>query len=258
MASGGLPFTATLPRSTFDPTMKATQWEFTNRALLFGVIFSVAFSLYVLDHQNSATVLADWLGARIGMNADLLLRLVLALAALLLIVAAGVRTWASAYLHAGVVYAAAVKTESLVADGPYRFVRNPLYVANVLMAISLGSMMSRIGFIAAVVLMWVFCYRLILREEIELRASQGEGYERYCKIVPRLWPSWVPHIAAAGRQGNWSAGFKAELWYWGLAAGMTVLAITLNTTLFFVVVSASIALLWVSSWLLQRKPTSVG
>jgi protein-S-isoprenylcysteine O-methyltransferase Ste14 len=235
--------------------MKATQWEFRNRALLFGLIFGFTFSLYVLDHQNSATALADWLGPRIGMDADLLLHLVLALAALLLILAAGIRTWASAYLHAGVVYAAEVKTESLVADGPYRFVRNPLYVGNVLMAVALGSAMSRSGFIVAVVLMWVFCYRLILREEAELQATQGEGYERYCKIVPRLWPSLVPHIAAAGRQGNWSAGFKAEFWYWGLATAIVVLAITLNTTAFFVTLSASIALFWVSSSLLQRKPT---
>jgi len=146
----------------------------------------------------------------------------------------------------------------LVADGPYRLVRNPLYVGNVLMAVALGSAMSRSGFIAAVVLMWVFCYRLILREETDLLATQGEGYERYCKTVPRLWPSLVPRIPAAGRKGNWSAGFKAELWYWGLAAALTVLAITLSTNLFLVTLSASIALFWVSSWLLQRKPTSAG
>ena len=38
----------------------------------------------------------------------------------------------------------------------------------------------------AIVAMQVFCYRLILREESELHASQGEQYERYRKVVPRL------------------------------------------------------------------------
>jgi Phospholipid methyltransferase len=175
-----------------------------------------------------------------------------------LMAAAGIRTWASAYLHAGVVYAADVKTDSLVADGPYRFVRNPLYVANVLMAVGMGSMMSRSGCIAAVALMWVFCYRLILREEAELQANQGEVYERYRKIVRRLWPSLVPHVAATGRQANWGSGFKAEFWYWGLATAIAVFAITLNTTLFFVMLGASIVLFWMSSWLLQRKQTSAG
>ena len=105
-----------------------------------------------------------------------------------------------------------MKTESLVADGPYRRVRNPLYLANVLMAIGIGAMMSRLGFLVAVVAMLVFCYRLIAREEAEFHASQGEQYEGYRKAVPRLWPSLWPRIASAGRQANWMEGFKAESW----------------------------------------------
>jgi protein-S-isoprenylcysteine O-methyltransferase Ste14 len=235
--------------------MKATQWEFKNRAMLFGLIFAFTFPLYVLDHRNSATELAVWLGSRIGMGTDRLLRLVFALAALLLIIAAGIRTWASAYLQARVVYAADVKTDSLVADGPYRFVRNPLYVANVLMAIGMGALMSRIGCIAAVALMSLFCYRLILREEAELQANQGEVYESYRKIVRRFWPSLVPLIAAAGHRANWGSGFRAELWYWGLAMAITVFAITLNTILFLVMFGASIALFWISSRMPQKIPT---
>jgi protein-S-isoprenylcysteine O-methyltransferase Ste14 len=239
-------------------TVKATQWEFRNRALLFGLIFALTFPLYVLDHRNSAIELAGWLGSRTGLDAQRLLHLVFAFAALLLIVAAGIRTWASAYLHARVVYAADVQTDSLVADGPYRFVRNPLYVANILMTIGIGSMMSRSGCMAAVALMSLFCYRLILREEAALQANQGAGYERYRKIVRRLWPSWVPQIAAAGHQANWGSGFKAELWYWGMTAAITAFAITLNMTLFWVMFGVSMALLWMSSWMLQRKPTSPG
>jgi protein-S-isoprenylcysteine O-methyltransferase Ste14 len=234
--------------------MKASDWEFRNRALIFGLIFAFSFPLYAVDHQNAAAVLAEWLSIRIGLGADLLARLLFAFAALLLVVAAFIRTWSSAYLHAGVVYAADVKTESLVADGPYRCVRNPLYLANVLMAVSLGAMMSRTGCVVAVVAMLAFCYRLILREESELRASQGEPYERYRKTVPRLWPSLRPLIASSARQAKWGAGFAAEFWYWGIAVAVTAFAITLNTTPFFVILGASIALFWVSSWLLRRKP----
>lgn len=39
--------------------MKATQWEFENRALLFGLLFAVCFPLYAIDHENSASVLAQ-------------------------------------------------------------------------------------------------------------------------------------------------------------------------------------------------------
>jgi protein-S-isoprenylcysteine O-methyltransferase Ste14 len=234
--------------------VKASNWEFRHRALIFGLIFAFTFSLYAVDPQNVTAAVADRVSLRIGWSADLVTHLLFACAACLLIAAAGLRTWASAYLQAGVVYAPEVKTESLVADGPYRYVRNPLYLANVLMAISMGAMMSRTGCVLAVVLMLVFCFRLILREESDLGASQGATYERYRSMVPRLWPSLRP-IAAAARRPKWSAGFTAEFWYWGFAAAIAVFAITLKATMFYVILGVSIALFWVCTWLLQRKPT---
>jgi protein-S-isoprenylcysteine O-methyltransferase Ste14 len=234
--------------------MKATNWEFTNRALLFGLIFASSFPLYFLDHQNSTAALASWLGSGRQSRADLVARLLFALAAVLLILAALLRTWSSAYLRAGVVYAAQLKTASLIADGPYRQVRNPLYLANVLMAIAMGTMMSRLGFFVAVVAMLVFCYRLILREEAELHADQGEQYDSYRRAVPRLWPALWPRIASAGRHAKWADGFKAESWYWGFAAALVVFAITLKLTLFFAILAASLILFWVSSVALQKKP----
>jgi len=232
--------------------MRATNWEFRNRALIFGLIFAFAFPLYAVDPQNVTAALAARLSIQFGWDADLLARLLFFCAACLLIVAASIRTWASAYLQAGVVYAADVKTESLVAGGPYRFVRNPLYLANMLMAVSMASMMSRIGCAVAVVAMLVFCYRLILREESELRTSQGDVYERYRELVPRLWPLLRPRIPAEGRRPKWGAGFTAEFWYWGFALAVTAFAITLKLNVFFVILGASILLFWVSSRLLLR------
>ena len=222
--------------------------------MVFGLIFGLSFPLYAIDQQNATAVLANWLGPKLQMDPDVVARILFALAAFLLVVAAFIRTWASSYLHASVVYAAQVKTASLVADGPYRLVRNPLYFANVLMSIALGSMMSRVGFAVAVFAMLVFCYRLILREEAELQASQGQSYSDYCKAVPRLWPSLWPRVASAGRQARWSEGFKAESWYWGFAAALIAFAATLSLKLFFAILAASLALFWVSSIVLRRKP----
>jgi protein-S-isoprenylcysteine O-methyltransferase Ste14 len=233
--------------------MKASNWEFSNRATVFGLIFGFTFPLYALDHQNSTVALANWLGTRLQVNPDLVARLLFAAAAFLLVIAALIRTWASSYLQASVVYASEVKSESLVADGPYRRVRNPLYFANVLMIIAMGAMMSRLGFLVAVVAMVVFCYRLILREESELQASQGPPYLAYCAAVPRFWPSLRPRVASAGRQARWAEGFKAESWYWGFAAALIAYAATLKLTLFFVILAASLILFWISSIILQKK-----
>ena len=236
--------------------MKATNWEFTNRALVFGLILGLSFPLYLLDPQNSTAALANWMGPKLRMDADLVARLLFALAALLLFVAALIRTWSSSYLHARVVYGAEVKTDSLVADGPYRRVRNPLYFANVLMAIALGSMMSRAGFFVAVLAMLGFCYRLILREEGELQAHQGEPYEGYRKAVPRLWPALGPRIPSAGNPARWTEGFKAESWYWGFAVALSVFAITLKLKPFFAILGASLVWFWVSSAILEKKRNS--
>ena len=202
------------------------------------------------------TFLAHWLSPRLAKDSEIILRLLFALAAVLLIVAALVRTWASSYLRSEVVYAAEVKTASLVADGPYRYVRNPLYFANVLMAVGMGAMMSRSGFVLAVVAMIVFSYRLIAREESDLLASQGEQYERYRKAVPRLWPAFRARVVASDAQPRWVEGFKAEGWYWGFALSVIAFAITLNIKIFFVVLGASVVLFWVSAYLLGEKSKS--
>jgi len=225
--------------------MKATNWEFTNRALVFGLIFAVTFQCYLFDHQNSTALLANWIAAKYQLNADRLAQILFACAAILLGLAALMRTWASAYLKADVVYASDVKTQSLVADGPYRRVRNPLYFANVLMAVALGAMMSRSGFLLAVLFMLFFSYRLIAREEAELLAAQGEQYERYLKSVPRLVPSLWPRIPSAGHEPKWSAGFRAEFWCWGFALAVLAFAITLKLVFFLVILAASVGLLFV-------------
>lgn len=233
--------------------MKASNWEFANRASVFGVILGCSFGFYFFDKQNVSDALCNWSQAHWHVNADLMVRFLFGMAALILIVAALIRTWASAYLHAGVVYAAKVKSVSLVADGPYRFVRNPLYFANVLMAMAFGSMMSRVGFVVVIVATVVFCYRLIFREESELQANQGESYDPYRKAVPRLWPSLWPRIAASGRVAKWADGFKAESWYWGFALALVAFAVTLKLPLFFAIFIASLALFWILTSASKKK-----
>lgn len=233
--------------------MRATEWEFRNRALIFGLIFGAAFGLYGVDRQNAAAALANWLAPLLGVKADPVMRLVFALAACLLALAALVRTWASSYLRASVVYAAAVKTESLVADGPYRHVRNPLYFANILMALGMGALMSRAGFFVMAIAMTVFCYRLIFREEADLERSQGERYKLYRAAVPRIWPSLAARAPSAGGKPDWADGFRAEFWCWGLALSVAAFAVTLSAVAFYVILAVSLAVFWLSSSLLRKR-----
>src|SRR3954471_3543799 len=233
--------------------VRATDWEFKNRAAIFGCIFGFSFFLSSLDHVN----VTSWLAAKLAFTTEtdevLVERTLFSIAALLVVGAALVRTWGSGYLRSEVVYASEIKTATLVADGPYRYVRNPLYFGNVLMGLGMGAMASRLGFVVLQVLMLLFCYRLIFREEAELRAAQGEQYDAFKKAVPRLCPALTPRIPAAGGKANWAAGFKAEGWGWGFALAVAFFAITLKQKVFLVVLAMSLGVFFAVAFAPKQK-----
>ncbi|HYL77267.1 MAG TPA: isoprenylcysteine carboxylmethyltransferase family protein [Bryobacteraceae bacterium] len=157
------------------------------------------------------------------------LQVMFGVAALLLAAAAMMRTWATAYLDTDVVQDAKLHSDKLVADGPYRHVRNPLYFANVLMTLSMALLASRVGFLAIAAGMIVFQYRLIGREEEELARAQGQGYRNYCKAVPRLWPSLQARVPAGNLRPRWKQAWLTEaFFFWGMTVAVASFAVTLN------------------------------
>ena len=94
-------------------------------------------------------------------------RLFLAFGALLVFVAALFRTGALP-ICGPKLCAIRASIPKLLADGPYRYVRNPLYLGNIFMAVGIGLMASRTGFFILSLGMTLFVFRLILREQSEL------------------------------------------------------------------------------------------
>src|SRR5271157_2993645 len=234
--------------------LAASEFEFRQRFWIIGAIFCLAFFTYNLDHQHAGTAVTEWI-TRIGGTAATRTdyRLMFAVAALFAIAAALVRTWGTAYLNSEVMIAMRVQTSRLVADGPYRYVRNPLYFGNILLAVGFGLMASRIGFFILVVGMIVFCYRLILREEAGIAASQGDSYRAYCAAVPRLWPAQRPRLPQAGGAPNWADGLMGEAFVWVMAAAEVAFVITLNQIVFFVMLVASFAFYGICVAVISRR-----
>ena len=236
--------------------MQATLFEFRNRWWIFFALFSVAFFLYAFDHVNFGIALTDWVAKLRGVTAtDNSYRITFGCGALLLALAALVRTWGTSYLQADVMRDIAVHTEKLVSDGPYRYVRNPLYLGNILMAAGVGVMASRVGFVVLLVGMIIFVLRLLLREEAELLRDQGESYRRYYEAVPRLLPSITPRVPAAGHAPNWGSAFRVELMYWLESVAVTAFAVTLKIVVFWVLFVVAMSS---SFWLKrpgERKPS---
>lgn len=83
-----------------------------------------------------------------------------------------------------------VPPDRIVSDGPYRWVRNPMYLGHLIflagLALALGSWIA-----AAVFAFHAFWFdRRVKQDEARLAARFGEPYRDYCRRVKR----WIPGL----------------------------------------------------------------
>lgn len=212
--------------------VRATKFEFERRFWIIAAIYAVGFSLSVFDPVRTFTALRHLFAPSLlpgSSQDDTFARLVITAGALLVFLAAALRTWASAYLRTGIVHDTDQHSDALVADGPFRHVRNPLYFAIILMAAGIGLLASPAGLLFLVGAHWLLVYRLIFREEEALRQSQGECFLAYCSAVPRLWPSLTPRVPSGNHSAQWGQAFAGETFIWIFGLAELCLAITLKT-----------------------------
>jgi protein-S-isoprenylcysteine O-methyltransferase Ste14 len=108
------------------------------------------------------------------------------------------RIWAQQHLH----YRLKVH-KRLTMTGPYSFVRNPIYIGNIM--ISCGAIvLSELLWLVPIT--FIYClgiYSIVVRyEEHHLLSKYGESYRKYMEEVPRWIPKrWVPKFIYLPRLG---------------------------------------------------------
>ena len=77
----------------------------------------------------------------------------------------------------------------LVVRGPYRYVRNPMYMGAVLILLGEAALLESVALLiySAVFLAVTHCF-VVLYEEPTLRRQFGESYDAYRRRVHRWWP----------------------------------------------------------------------
>lgn len=204
--------------------MRATGFEYRFRFALHAVIYILGFTapwLFVpaLADVPGFSTKSTWLVASsmlsregwLTFSAATVVLLVLAL--LFTALGAFLRIWGSAYVGSSVVKSPAMHGAAMLADGPFRRTRNPLYLGTLLHTFGIAILMPPSGALFTIALIWIFQVRLALAEEPFLTARFGQPYLDYKAAVPRFLPALTPLVPAAGARPHWLQSLLGEIYF---------------------------------------------
>ncbi len=102
----------------------------------------------------------------------------------IVILGVGLRIWAQQHVHHRL-----IGHKQLTTTGPYGFVRNPLYVGNIILCIG-AVVTSELLWLVPITIFWCLgVYSIVIRyEEEHLLKKYGDAYRRYLSEVPRWFP----------------------------------------------------------------------
>ncbi|MCC6866743.1 MAG: isoprenylcysteine carboxylmethyltransferase family protein [Ignavibacteria bacterium] len=121
-----------------------------------------------------------------------------------------IRFWGVSYAGSETRTTGKPGASNLITQGPFAFVRNPLYIGNIFLYFGVSIMSnSLVPYLQIVsILYFVFQYYfIILEEEAELKIIFGEKYKHYFENVNRFLPKFSPYIPE--KQSNKNKDLKA-------------------------------------------------
>ena len=212
--------------------MQASAFEYRHRYLLHGLIYALCFSAPwavllpspyrgpvwgFLQNDSAWFHTANTLSKPLYQNFAFDWNAVLVVMVAFAVAGAALRVWGASHLGATTVQRGGMVGDRVVAVGPFRFVRNPLYLGTVLHTIAVALLMRPDAGILCVVLIALLQFRLIFREEPYLRERLGEPYAAYTAAVPRFLPSLRPRTARNDSRPLWTQGVLSEIYMIGVA-----------------------------------------
>ncbi len=241
--------------------MRATKIEFRLRMVIIALIISLGFSAPWIEALGIGrrSALLEWFAleiSRLGLlRFTVATPAVIVIAALIAALAVVLRVWGTAYLGHGIVAHAQMQAGRVMADGPYRFVRNPLYLGTWLTTAAMAFLMPPSGALFAMALLTVFLLRLIFGEETFLAAQLGEPYQAYLRAVPRLIPRLRGAPAGADHKPRWLHGIFAETFPIGVFITLAFLSWSYDNLLLIKAILISLGVSLVVRAIMPRNPS---
>lgn len=216
--------------------MRASAFEYRFRWPLHGVIYALGFwapwTFFLAPLSSRQTLWNVGMGelgrTRLLSFDDSAIALLCA-GIFFLGVGAWLRVWGSAYVGSTVVHSSSMHGEALLADGPYRRTRNPLYLGTLLHTFGVALVMPVTGALFAIVLIWLFQVRLAQAEEPFLTARFGRPYRDYAARVPRFLPALTPRVPASGMHPRWLQSCLGEIYMIGAFVTFAVFGWSFNS-----------------------------
>src|SRR5580693_10488451 len=200
-----------------ENVMKASAIEFRLRMWIQIVIVFLGFWapwLGPLDWSGRISTLA-WLAMEISRRGiasfSVATPVVIVAGALAALLGAVLRFWGAAYLGYSTVHHGDMQGGAVMAAGPFRYVRNPLYLGGWFMMLAICLLMTPSGALFTMALITIFYLRLILGEEAFLAAKLGEPYKEYLRVVPRLLPRLRSSLPASQAKPHWLLAALTEI-----------------------------------------------
>jgi hypothetical protein len=134
------------------------------------------------------------------------------------------RLWGTAYLGSEVMSHARMQGESVLASGPYRYLRNPLYLGAWFLSLGVSILMPPSGAMFFLAAFSTFVLVLIRAEEGFLLEKQTQAYEEYRRHVPRLFPRLRTSLAPSPARPRWLQALFAETYPVGITICFAVFA----------------------------------
>jgi protein-S-isoprenylcysteine O-methyltransferase Ste14 len=217
--------------------MRATAIEFRLRMVIHAAIIILGIWAPWIEAWGIGRriTLLEWLALELSRSGLLsftaAVPVLIGVSAALAAMGALLRVWGTACLGTGTVSSADMKAPGLVADGPYRYVRNPLYIGLWFMVAAMAFIMPLTGALFAVLCISLFMTRLILGEEAFLSAQLGEPYAAYKRAVPRLLPRLRSTLPPSANRPHWIRAILAELTPIGVFVALAFLSWNYDTRL---------------------------
>jgi protein-S-isoprenylcysteine O-methyltransferase Ste14 len=134
------------------------------------------------------------------------------------------RAWACGYLR---------KDIKLTTSGPYRYTRNPLYLANLIIGISVVAAARSWWVFGFFCLYFLLFYPVIIRREKDkMEGLFPEQYQEYSQKVPLFFPTLKPIPFASEKTFDWALFKKNKERRAGIAALIFWTTIILKMILF--------------------------